>query len=130
MKNLMENLIALQDFEFHIRRRSPEAVQQIEALRTELPESLLNRFDRSIARGRKPVAAAHNGVCGECHLKLPVGVVAALAFGEGIQHCGNCGRFLYLPEDKPVLAPPAPGPAKTTPARAARRDQEAPAQVR
>ena len=115
MNNLLENLLALQNLEFQGSRRSTKVTQQIEALRKLAPESLLTQFDRWIARGRKAVAVVHNGVCGECHLKLTIGVVGALAFGEILQQCGNCGRFLYLPEEEPPFAP-----ADNKPARAAR----------
>jgi hypothetical protein len=50
------------------------------------------------------VAIVHNGVCCECHIRLAVGVIGALAFGDDIQRCGNCGRFLYLAEDEPVVS--------------------------
>jgi predicted nucleic acid-binding Zn-ribbon protein len=124
MKNLMETLIALQNLELQTGRRSPEAAPRIEGLRKKVPESLLTKFDRWIVRGRNAVAVAHHGVCGECHLKLPIGVVGALAFGEEIQHCGNCGRFLYLPENEPVYSPVSPPKSKP-----AKRNKEAPAHV-
>lgn len=127
MNHLIENLAALQTLELHAGRRSPGAARQIDALRKTVPESLLTGFDRSIARGRKPVAVVHNGVCGECHLTLAVGVAGALTFGEELQHCGNCGRFLYLREVEAVLVPEAPGPAKTK--VRARRIKQTPIQV-
>ena len=130
MKNLMENLVALQNLQFQTGRRPPEAEQRIEALRKKVSEPLLTRFDRLLARGRKAVAVVHNGVCGECHLKLAVGIVGALAFGEEIQYCDNCGRSLYPPEDKPLFATARPVPVKTKPSRAAGRKEEAPFRAR
>jgi predicted nucleic acid-binding Zn-ribbon protein len=128
MKNPMENLLDLQNLEFQSDRRSPETEQEIEALRKKIPESLLTKFDRWIARGRKAVAVARNGVCSECHIGLAIGVVGALAFGDDIQSCGNCGRFLYLPESEPLFGREASVNAK--PARAGRRKKESPAHAR
>jgi predicted nucleic acid-binding Zn-ribbon protein len=125
MKNLMEDLLVLQQLELQINRDSPEAKQRRSALRQKLPETLLSKFDRWLARGRKAVAVVHNGVCSECHIQLAIGVVGALAFGDEVQHCGNCGRFLYLAEDALVFPEKAEANAKP-----ARYRKEAPADVR
>src|SRR5215468_5159484 len=103
MKSLTEYLVALQNLEGQPNREAPEVEPQREALRRKVPESLLIKFDRWLVRGRKAVAIVHNGVCDECHIKLAGGVVGALACGNEIQHCGNCGRFLYVPENEPVF---------------------------
>jgi predicted nucleic acid-binding Zn-ribbon protein len=124
MKNLMEDLLVLQRLELPINRGSPEAEQRRAALRQKVPEALLIKFDRWLARGRKAVAVVGNGVCSECHIKLAIGVVGALAFGDEIQHCGNCGRFLYLAEDDAVFPEKAEANAKP-----ARHRKEAPVDV-
>ena len=116
MKNVSENLLALQNLE--LGPASPEADRQIEALRAKIPESLLIQFDRWRARGRKAVAVVRKGVCCECHIGVAIGILGALTFGEEIQRCGNCGRFLYLPENEPVIPP---GPAPQTKAAPRRR---------
>ena len=109
MKNVSENLLALQNLE--LGPASPEADRRIEALRKKVPESILIQFDRWLARSRKAVAVVRNGVCCECHIGVAVGILGALTFGEEIQRCGNCGRFLYLPEDEPFISS---GPAPQT----------------
>lgn len=108
-------LLALQKLE--LGAASAESGQRIKALRKKVPESLLSQFDRALARGRKAVAVVLNGVCSECHVGIAIGIRGALTLGEELQRCGNCGRFLYLPEDQPMpSAPPAP-PTKSAPRR-------------
>lgn len=104
MKKVMEKLLALQRLQLQSNNPSADVAQQIEALRSEVPESVLGKFDRWMARRKKAVAAARNGVCCECHIGLARGVLGALAFGDEVQHCGNCGRFLYLPADESVFS--------------------------
>jgi predicted nucleic acid-binding Zn-ribbon protein len=98
MKNMIENLWALQTFQLTGAKAAPNRSEQIEALRSEIPDSLLRTFDRFVARKKKSVATVRQGVCGECHLQIAVGILGSLAFGHGVEQCGNCGRFLYLPE--------------------------------
>jgi hypothetical protein len=124
MNNVMESLLALQSLQLQSANPSADLTRQIEALRKEIPESLLVKFDRWMARRKKAVTVVHNGVCCECHISVASGVVGALVFGDEIQHCGNCGRFLYLPADEPVFSQKAVGEAKS-----ARHRKKAPTHV-
>jgi len=113
MKSEIDNLMALQELKSKSPKSAANRAEQIEALRSQIPESLLRTFDRFVTRGKKAVAIVHKGVCSECHLQIAVGVLGSLAFGHGVQQCGNCARFLFLPEDEPVLAHEASGKPKT-----------------
>jgi predicted nucleic acid-binding Zn-ribbon protein len=103
MQSLIENLLLLQEAELKKASSTSGVKDDIEALRRRIPESILVYFDRWIRRGKNAVAIARRGVCGECHLKIPVGVLSELAMGDAIEHCGNCGRILYLPEQEALL---------------------------
>jgi predicted nucleic acid-binding Zn-ribbon protein len=96
MRKLMESLLALQALEFGGRKTGKD--QEAKRLRARVPEMILAHFDRLLARGKRGVSVIRQGVCCECHLKLPVGTLVTLARGEDIQICGNCGRYLHLPE--------------------------------
>jgi predicted nucleic acid-binding Zn-ribbon protein len=103
MKEIIENLFALQALEFRARpSRSTSRAAQIEALRKEIPAPILGHYDRMLARDKKGVSVVHHGVCSECHIKVPVGSLVTVARGEDVQLCGNCGRYLYLPSDEPI----------------------------
>ncbi len=109
MRQIVEKLLALQKLELGAKPRTPEQEAQILKLRQQLPGPILGRFTRSIARGKKCVAIARRGACSECHLRLPSGTMAALAYTSEVHLCDNCGRYLYLPEDEP-LGPAGPLP--------------------
>ena len=105
MKNLIDNLLALQEALWDSSKTAPKHPEQLVALRAQIPPSFLSTFDSFVARKKKPVSVVRRGVCSECHLQIAVGTLGSLAFGQGVQKCGNCDRFIYLPEDESVLAP-------------------------
>jgi hypothetical protein len=106
MKQIMENLLALQALQFSNRPGAKACHREIEALKKEIPSQILGHYDRLVARGRKGVAIVRRGVCTECHIRLATGALATLARGADIQLCGNCGRYLFLP-DAPATGPSA-----------------------
>jgi hypothetical protein len=109
----MENLFALQTLQLQSgpgQRNRPSA---IEALRKNIPAPVLARFDRATAHGKKAVAVVRNGVCTECHITVAIGALADLAHDSGIQACGNCGRYLYLPPNEPIVPVKTAPPVKT-----------------
>jgi predicted nucleic acid-binding Zn-ribbon protein len=114
---IVESLLALQNIKLHHRRLPAEQDTECERLRANVPAGILEKFDRALSRGRKAVAIVDRGVCSVCHLRLPSGTMAALAYTTKIHVCDNCGRFLYLPEDESLdlsnSAPRPPKPAKT-----------------
>ena len=106
MKTIMKNLLVLQDLELHGTRTLNEQPNQLDLIRSKVPESILTHFDRWIDRGKKAVAIVRGGVCCECHLKVATGVLVNLAAGEELERCGNCGRLLYLAVEEPMASPP------------------------
>lgn len=97
----MEQLLALQKLQFEVRARPAASPVEVERLRAEVPPPLLARYDRFVARGKKGVAIARNGVCSECHLRITGAKLAGLAAASSIQLCDNCGRYLCLPAEPP-----------------------------
>jgi len=122
---VVETLLKIQNMELENRRLSPEQEEQVGKLRAQIPASVLERFDRWVGRGKRAVAIVRNGVCCECHLRLPSGTLAALAYTTEIHSCDNCTRLLYLPEDEPLglmKGEPLPAAAKRSRKRASRRN--------
>lgn len=117
MKNVIDCLMAIQEVQWKTAKTTSNRAEQLVALRTQVPEFLLRTFDSFVARQKKPVAIVRNGVCSECHLQIAMGILGALAFGQGVQQCGNCGRFLYLPEDESVLARESSAESKRVPSK-------------
>ncbi len=115
MKTVVSSLYELQKVELLSEERFTDATSKI---REQIPVEVLDVFDRFRERGRKAVAMVRHSVCGECHLRVPVGTLVDVMHGE-IQRCGNCGRFLYIPEDAALTvstssSAPAAEPAPTT----------------
>jgi hypothetical protein len=111
MKNIIENLLKLQTIEFGGPARAETGKQRAE-LRTRIPAPILAHHDRLVARGKKGVAVIKGQTCGECHVQVPKNAVLTLMHGTDIQLCGNCGRYLCLPEHvNPAI--PANPPVKT-----------------
>ena len=106
----MENLVTLQDLQ--LRDRIPAENPKVKKLRAQVPESILARFDRLVARGKKGVATVRAGVCSECHLRLSSGTLGGLGHTEEIHICDNCGRYLLRPENEPVGLAGAARPRK------------------
>ena len=100
MRKMMRDLLLLQNIESHGAIGSAEGAKELELLRTKVPGSILEIFDRWLGRGKKAVAVVRGGVCSECHLKVAIGVLAQLAAGDQLARCGNCGRLLYLPVEE------------------------------
>jgi hypothetical protein len=113
MKNIMENLFALQSLQLQsgpVPRSQPE---DIEAIRKKIPAGVLTHYDRLVARGKKGVAVVRNGVCSECHISVAIGPLAGLAQEGDVRTCGNCGRYLFLPHTEPVVPAIVLPPVKT-----------------
>jgi mannitol/fructose-specific phosphotransferase system IIA component (Ntr-type) len=115
----MERLLALQRLQFGANRQSVQA--EVDKLRENVPAPILAHYDRLAERGKKGLAIARNGVCGECHLRITSGKLINLVCTDEVEVCDNCGRYLYLPEDEPIMSiGPKSGPS--TPAK--RRSQK------
>lgn len=107
------DLLVLQRLEMETKRRSAADKETIAALRAKIPQPILAHYDRMRVRGKLAVAIVRNKVCTACHMTVPIGVMAVLQRGDDVQLCGNCGRYLYLPEEP--AAQPAPVASKAAP---------------
>jgi Zn-ribbon protein, possibly nucleic acid-binding len=96
MKPIVEKLLELQTILLAKPAEGTEAGAKAFALRQEVPSSLLGHFNRQIARGRRAVALVRNGVCGECHMRLPLGTAASLVGANDIVLCETCSCYLML----------------------------------
>jgi predicted nucleic acid-binding Zn-ribbon protein len=77
-----------------------DAIQQLDEKIVEMEESLdppvRSRYRRlSGSRGRFVVPVI-NGTCFGCFVSIPTAVLSDADRNTHLQHCDNCGRFLYL----------------------------------
>ena len=69
MKQILDNLLTLQNMELSKQRVSPSGTPR-EELRQTIPVQVLEHYDRLRSRGKKGVAFVRNGVCGQCICRL------------------------------------------------------------
>lgn len=105
MREVLQKLLLLQQLQFGPGVK--DTWTRAAHLRRSIPAELLAKYDRLASRGKRPVALVHNGVCGNCHIRLAVGSAFALSQTAEICQCDNCGRFLLAAEDAAVVVHPA-----------------------
>jgi hypothetical protein len=91
----LQNLLRLQTIEFE-ELPGKHAKAQSAELRGQIPTAILERYDRLRLRDRKAIAVVLNSACTACHMRQPIGKMAALMRGQDIQVCDSCGRYLLL----------------------------------
>lgn len=105
-QNIIQRLRQLDDLERQIGRLPkngtppPGITQQIDLLRSQIPTSILKHHDRMRARDKTSVAPVRRGVCGACHLAIPIGHQASLRVPNDLNVCDNCGAFIYLADEE------------------------------
>jgi hypothetical protein len=117
MRKTMEQLLVLQSFQFDLPSRTDERRAAMEKIRDRIPSPVLAHYGRLALRGKKGVAIVRNGGCSECHLRIPSGTLAALAYDNDVHLCDNCGRYLYLPEDEPLGLDESKSPTGLSPSK-------------
>ena len=82
VETIFEGLLELVRLDMQLRKTGKETAERrqvedaINSLRAKLPEPILGHFDRQKSRGKLGIAPVRGGVCGACHLKMPVEHVA------------------------------------------------------
>jgi uncharacterized protein len=61
-----------------------------------LPSPVRSRYKRLAGRTERSVVPVIGGTCYGCFVSIPTAVVSDADRNEQINHCDNCGRFLYL----------------------------------
>ena len=74
-------------------------------LATVIDEGTLHRYERLLKnKGENVVVGINHGVCGGCHMKVPVQELVFCQQAHEIVSCPNCGRILYYTRDMDLLA--------------------------
>lgn len=96
MNSNIERLLELQISLQSAGPRTPDRTKREQELRASVSPSILDYFDRRIKSCGRAVARVEHGVCGACHMRLPLSVAAALAQVDNVVLCETCGCFLVL----------------------------------
>lgn len=95
-------LLKLQKLEIQRKKASKVKRKELERqaflIREELDASLVDRFDRLMARYGFAVAEVEEGACQGCFINLATGMHSAIEGSNDIYVCENCGKFLVSPK--------------------------------
>jgi predicted nucleic acid-binding Zn-ribbon protein len=124
VETILEGLLELVRLDKQLRKTDKDRPERrqvkdaINSVRAKLPQAILAHFDRQKSRGKLGIAPVRGGVCGACHLKMPLGHVAELHHKQDdLALCDNCGTYIYLPPDEIVVSPMPPPPRRRGRAR-------------
>jgi predicted nucleic acid-binding Zn-ribbon protein len=65
-----------------------------------IEEGALRRYERLLqSKGDNVVVGIEHGVCGGCHMKIPVQLLVSCQAAKELISCPNCGRILFYSPD-------------------------------
>ena len=110
-KRIFESLLELVCLDVRLRKTGKETKERrrledaINSVRAKVPDPILGHFDRQKSRGKLGITPVRRGICGACHLKIPLGHVAELRHKQNdLAVCDNCGTYIYLSPDEMIVA--------------------------
>ena len=97
MKDVDEAKSTLADKEARLKKEAAELKSDYTRLESAVEESVRDRYIRlRKQRGASTVVGIERGICGGCHMKLPMQVVLSCQAQQEIVTCPNCSRILYF----------------------------------
>ena len=72
----------------------------VEQRKAKVDPALLKRYAAVKTHHAVPMATVENAQCSGCRMSLPTVVVRKVSSGDGLVECENCGRILYVPQEK------------------------------
>jgi len=96
VKQVETQIKALNDREESLKRQLDELRADHEKLAEAVEEGARSKYERlRRSKGGSAVAGIEHGVCGGCHMKLPMAVILGVQGEQELVSCPNCGRILY-----------------------------------
>ena len=88
---------ALLDKEARLKRELTELKADYGRIESNVDETVRDHYVRlRKQRGATAVVGIDRGICGGCHMKLPMQIVLSCQAQQELVHCSNCGRILYF----------------------------------
>jgi len=105
-KKLVEGQVsALGSREQNLKKELEELQSNREQLLGAVDEGARSRYERLLkSKGTNVIVGVQHGVCGGCHMRLPVQVIVQCQAQQEIVTCINCGRILYYTRDMDLVA--------------------------
>lgn len=96
---------ALSDKEVRLKKELADLKSDYTRLEGAVEEGIRDRYVRlRKQRGASTVVGVDRGICGGCHMKLPMQVVLQCQASQELVTCPNCGRILYATSDMDLVA--------------------------
>jgi uncharacterized protein len=91
---------ALADKEVRLKKELADLKSDYARLTEAVDESVRDRYIRlRKQRGASTVVGIERGMCGGCHMKLPIQIMLSCRAQQELVTCPNCGRILYFSPD-------------------------------
>ena len=95
---------ALADKEVRLKKELADLKSDYSRLEAAVEEGVRERYERlRKQRGATTVVGIDRGICGGCHMKLPMQVVLSCQAQQEIVSCPNCGRILYFTREMDLV---------------------------
>jgi uncharacterized protein len=96
VKAVESQIKALGDREISLKKQLEELKSDHSRLVESVEEGARTKYDRlRRSKGGTALVGIEHGVCGGCHMKLPMAVILGVQGDQEITTCPNCGRILY-----------------------------------
>ena len=102
LRQRLEQLNELEDEHAQARKSGRSALNSEalpESLRANIPLGVVSHHERLRACGCRSDAEVRYGVCSECHMALPTGLLAEVQRESTLLKCENCGRFIFAAKE-------------------------------
>jgi predicted nucleic acid-binding Zn-ribbon protein len=100
LKDVESARASLADKEVRLKKDLSDLKSDYNRLAEAVEESVRDRYIRlRKQRGATTVVGVDRGMCGGCHMKLPMQVVLSCKAQQEIVTCPNCSRILYFTSD-------------------------------
>ena len=104
-KLLDDQVVQLNAREANLKKELAQLQANREELAAAVDESSRGRYERLMKnKGDSAIVGVQHGVCGGCHMKLPVQLIVTCQAQSELVPCNNCGRILYYTRDMDLAA--------------------------
>jgi predicted nucleic acid-binding Zn-ribbon protein len=95
---------ALADKETRLKKELQDLKSDYSRLEEAVDEGVRDRYIRlRKQRGASTLVGIDRGICGGCHMKLPMQLVLSCQAQQELVSCTNCGRILYFTREMDLV---------------------------
>ncbi len=92
---LKESTIVHSESEMEVGLKTEQIKTEIENLKKEIPEKMLNRYLK-VKKNGLGIAQEIQGRCKACHMVIPVGTINSILNKKAEPACPSCNVYVYL----------------------------------